>query len=119
MHIHLYCNSQFALLIAKNLIFHEYIKHIDVDFYFIRDEIVRHNLQQCYVPLTHKLEIHLQKRWVVVSFMPSVESWAFEVRMYQLEGVTFGISSKWHIKIVTSSNQQFHALMVTTSIGLC
>jgi len=38
----LHCDNQTALHIAKNHIFYECTKHIKVDFYFVRDEIV-HN----------------------------------------------------------------------------
>ena len=54
--VSLKCDSQSALYIIENPVFHDSAKHIEVDCHFVRDVILKKLIAPSYVPTTDQLE---------------------------------------------------------------
>lgn len=59
--ITLHCDNQSSLYIAKNPVFHDRTKHIEVDCHFTRDKVLEGLLQLSYLPTRHQLADILTK----------------------------------------------------------
>ena len=59
--IKLICDNQSTIYIAKNPIFHDRTKHIEVDCHITRDKVLEGLLQLSYLPTKHQLENDLSK----------------------------------------------------------
>ena len=53
--ITLYCDNQSAVHIARNPVFHERTKHIDIDCHFTRDKVMEGLIQLSYLPSQNQL----------------------------------------------------------------
>ncbi|KAJ9672694.1 hypothetical protein PVL29_026062 [Vitis rotundifolia] len=64
----LWCDNQSAAHLAANPVFHSRSKHIELDLHFIREKVLRQELQICYVPSTDQLADILTKHLSISQF---------------------------------------------------
>lgn len=57
----LYCDNLSAIQLAKNPIFHDRTKHIEIDFHFVHEHVVRKDIFLQFVSTVHQLADLLTK----------------------------------------------------------
>ena len=57
----LWCNNLSAIALASNPVFHSRTKHIEVDYHFIREKVVRHDIVVKFISTTDQLADILNK----------------------------------------------------------
>ena len=57
----MHCDNQFTIYIAKNLVFHERTKHLEVDFPLVRDASTKNVISLLFIPSSKQLIDFLTK----------------------------------------------------------
>ena len=81
----LWCDNIFALAIASNPIFHAYTKHIEVDFHFVRERVLRKDLAVKFVSTLDQLANIFTKSLLTHRFLDLRSNLMATVRPPELE----------------------------------
>jgi histone deacetylase 1/2 len=72
---------------AKNHVFHARMKHIEIDIYFIRDQVTRGKIQLHFVPTEEQLTDLLTKHLTSLRFLSLKTQLCIVLRHFHSRGV--------------------------------
>uniref|UniRef100_A0A2N9GQ99 Integrase catalytic domain-containing protein n=1 Tax=Fagus sylvatica TaxID=28930 RepID=A0A2N9GQ99_FAGSY len=82
----LWCDNVSALAIASNPVFHAHTKHIEVDFHFIREQVLRKDLVVKFVSTNDQLADIFTKSLPTQRFLDLQRNLTVSVRPHSIEG---------------------------------
>jgi hypothetical protein len=82
----LWCDNVYALAIASNLVFHAKTKHIEVDFHFVRERVLRKDLVVKFVSTVDQLADIFTKSLSTHRFLDLQNNLTVPVPVHELEG---------------------------------
>jgi hypothetical protein len=108
--------------IAKNTVFRERTKHIEVDRHFVHNEVLKNNIRPLYVSTTTQLADIFTKALGKAQFEILLASWALEIynrmnlisRSHFQISLTNNISNNYQATIINSTSTQ-HSPKIKTN----
>jgi len=74
-HVTLHCDNQYTLHIARNPVFHESTKHIDIECHFTREKVMEGLIQPSYLPTESRLADVLTKVSFIAALVFITQVW--------------------------------------------
>lgn len=104
----LWCDNLGALSLATNLVFHVRTKHIDVDYYFIREKVINRDIITKYLPTIDQ---------VVNIFTKGLTSACFLLLRNKLRVTTSLISLQEDVEVHLAENKGSNGAAIEGSDG--